>query len=162
MVRFNEIHALRDPLENEPAADAVALPLAGTMLISANSNRVYASGDYYEIDKINGKRTWLTAEMIASFMSGTLTYRSADGAAVITVGNAQYVFGPGSDKAMILGEEKSMTFAAVAENGIVKVSVEDLDKVLNLTANQTPTGSIVLTFGKAPLNLESLFSNVGI
>ncbi len=162
MVRFNEIHALRNPLENEPAEDATALPLAGTLLISANSKQVYASGDYYEIDEINGKRTWLTAEMIASFMRGSLTYRSSDGAAVITVGTARYVFTPGSDKAIISGEEKSMTFAAVAENGSVKVSVEDLDRVLNLTAKQTASGSIVLSFGHVLLNAESLFANAGI
>lgn len=162
MMRFNEIHGLRDPLENEPAEDATALPLAGTLLISANSRQVYASGDHYEIDEINGKRTWLTAEMIASFMRGSLTYRSSDGAAVITVGNAEYVFIPNSDQAMVSGEKKAMTFAAVAEKGTVKVSIEDLDSVLGLTAKQTSDGSIILAFGHVLSNAESLFANAGI
>lgn len=161
LARFNQLHAWRDAYETEPDETVSALPLAGTLLISPDGKKVYASGAYYDFNGSNGKRTMLSAEIIASFMGGTLT-RRPDGAAVITVGNAQYIFTAGSDKAMIAGSEKSMTFAAVAEDGTVKVSIEDLDNLLGLTAKQTEAGGIVLTFGDAPMNLEMLFANAGI
>ena len=161
MVRFNSVHAYRDPLENEPAADAVSLPLGGTMLIAANSLQVYASGETFTIDRVDGKRTKLTAEMIAAMMSGTLQYRS-DGAAVITVGAAESVFVPNSDEVIVNGKTVKVCDAVISEQGTIKVTVGALDEALSLTAKQTSSGSIVLSFGKVPVNPDVLFANAGI
>ena len=161
LARFNELHSMRRVTTDERDSTAEALPLAGTLLISSDGKQAYASGTYYDISGVNGKRTMLSAEIIASFMSGTLTYR-ADGAAVITVGKAEYVFVSGSTTALINGKKMQMIFAACAEDGTVKVSIEDLDNLLGLTAKKTEAGGIVLAFGDVPMNPESLFVNAGL
>ena len=158
MARFNQIHVLNSPFDD--SAVAAEMDMNGVLVISSNGKHVYASGTYYTLGGSNGKRTMLSVEMIASFLGGTLTER--DGAKVITVGAAEYVFTAGSDKAMIAGEEKTMTFAALSEDSTVKVSVEDLDNLLGLTAKQTETGAIVLSLNPYMTNLNYYLVHAGL
>lgn len=160
-VRFNSLHVLRDPQENRPASDAVSLPLGGTLLISANTDQVRAGDRTFRIDSVDGKRTEVSAEMIAAFLGGTLTL-DKDGTATIKVGNAEYVFTAGSDEALINGQSVKMSNAAVSRKGTVWVTVAALDEALGLTAQQTADGSIVLSIGKTLSDLEVLFVYAGI
>jgi len=159
MARFNAVHSLKNP---EAFANPIgsAYSLGGTLIISSDGKRVWASGDQYDISAVNGKRTMLTAEMIASFMGGTLDV--SGNTATVTVGNASYVFTGGSAEASIAGETKSMTFEAIAEDGTVKVSIEDLDNLLGLMAQRTESGAIVLRFNDATVDLEYLIANAGM
>lgn len=159
MARFNSVHSMKNP-ETFNNSTGFLYPLGGTLIISSNGKHVWASGDEYEISEVNGKRTMLTAEMIASFMGGTLSI--SGGTATITVGNAEYIFTGGSSKASIAGEGKTMTFEAVAEDGTVKVSIEDLDNLLGLMAQRTESGAIILRFSNDNANLESFLANAGM
>lgn len=158
MVRFNNLHGVfADPARFRLGTKLV---VNGVLAISSTGNRVYASGDYYDIQAVNGKRTKLSVEMIASLLNAQLTL--TDQTAVIRLGNVEYVFTGGADKATIAGEEKGMTFAASFENGTVWVTVEDLCELLDLTARKAENGAIVLTTSKDPVRLEHLLSQVGI
>ena len=156
--RFNSIHCgYRDH-----AADSEGLmhTANGVLAISATAKRVYASGEYYDIDSVNGKRTMLTAEMIASFLHGSVTV--SGNTATIKLGGAEYVFTAGSKTALINGEQKEMTFEALAANGTVQISIEDLDTLLGLTTKQASNGAIVITLDDAPTSIEAILAAVGI
>ena len=156
--RFNTLHTmLADPTVDMEGAKLLT---NGVLAISPTSGRVYASGDYYDIKAVNGKRTMLTAEMLASFLSGTL---EKDGnVATVKLGAVEYVFTAGSKTALINGEQKEMTFEAIAENGTVLISIEDLDNLLGLTTRRAANGAIVITTDSAPIRLEYILAQVGI
>jgi hypothetical protein len=156
--RFNTLHSLLvDPTMD---LEGAKLLTKGVLAISPTTGRVCASGEYYDIGIVNGKRTMLTAEMIASFLSGTLEQEGD--VATIRLGGAEYVFTAGSKIALINGEQKEMTFEATAENGTVSVSVEDLDNLLGLTTRQAKNGAIVITIDPSPIRLEYILAQVGI
>lgn len=156
--RFNTLHSLLvDPTMD---LEGVKLLTKGVLAISPTSGRVYASGEYYDIGIVNGKRTMLTVEMIASFLSGTL--EKEGNVATVKLGAAEYVFTSGSKTALINGEQKEMTFEATAENGTVLISIEDLDNLLGLTTRRAANGAIVITTDPAPIRLEYILAQVGI
>ncbi len=156
--RFNSLHSV----VSDPTADleGVRLMTNGVLAISSASKRVFASGAYYQLAQVNGKRTVITAEMIASFLSGTLEQEGD--VATIRLGGAEYVFTAGSKTALINGEQKEMTFAATSENGKVGITVEDLDNLLGLTARCSQNGAIVITIDPSPVRLEYILAQVGI
>ena len=102
----------------------------------------------------------ISAEIVADFLHGTLT-RDGD-RAIIKVGNAEYVFVAGSKTAIIAGVEKEMTFTAISEEGTVKISLEDLQNTLGLTASRSASGAMVFTVSNDPIRLEYLLSMTGI
>ena len=158
MARFNSLHVLRE----DPYAyrEGMKLFANGVLAISSETGRVYASGVNYELDAVNGKRTMISAEIIADFLNGVLTL---DGnRAVIRVGAAEYVFTAGSQTASVAGEEKAMTFAAVLEDGTMKVSLEDLHNALGLTARCSESGAMVFTVSSDPIRVDYLLSMTGI
>lgn len=158
MARFNSLHILRE----DPAAYREGLRLFsnGVLAVSSETGRVYASGTTYEIEKVNGKRTMLSLEVIADFMGGVLTLEGERG--IVRVGNAEYIFTAGTKTAMIAGVEKPMTFEALFEDGIVKISLEDLQNTLELTARQSGSGIMVFTIDRAPIRMEYLLALIGI
>jgi hypothetical protein len=102
----------------------------------------------------------ISAEIVASFLNGVLT---TDGnRAVIRVGAAEYIFEAGSKTASIAGKEKGMTFEAILEDGAVKISLEDLQNTLGLTARCSASGAMVFTINEDPIRLEYLLSMTGI
>lgn len=156
--RFNSIHCgFRDH-----AADSEGLMhmANGVLAISATAKRVYASGTYYDIDVVNGKRTMLTAEMIASFLSATLEKNG--NTVTIKLGAAEYVFTAGSKTALINGEQKEMTFEAVSADGTVQISIEDLDNLLGLTVKKAAHGAIVMTTSSDATSVETLLALAGL
>lgn len=158
MARNVGLHVLRE----DPYAHKEGLKLFtnGVLAISSETGRVYASGTNYEIGAVNGKRTMLSAEIIASFLNGTLTVEN--GRAVIKVGAAEYIFEAGSKTASIAGVDKEMTFEATMEDGTVKISIEDLQNTLGLTARCSESGTILLTVEDTPVRVDYLLGLVGI
>lgn len=156
--RFNSLHG---PFSN-PTKDPEGMQLwvSSVLAISPTTGRVYASGDYYHVANVNGKRTMLTVEMIASFLHGAVTVEG--NAATVTLGTAEYVFTAGSKTALINGEAVEMTFEATMENGMVSITVEDLDNLFGLTARKTEHGAIVLTVDPSPVRLEYILAGAGI
>ena len=158
MARFNSLRTLRE--YGNDTRDGARLSVMGTLALSAATGQVWASGRTFEVPDITDKRTMLDAEIIASFLGGSL---AVDGkTATVKVGNAEYVFTAGSDVARIAGEEKEMTFAAGGSDGSVKVSVEDLHRLLGLRGQVTEEGVMVLTVSATPRNFANLATCAGI
>lgn len=158
MARNVSLHVLRD----DPYAHREGLKLFanGVLAISSETGKVYASGAVHELKSVNGKRTMISAEIVADFLHGTL---AKDGdRAVICVGDAEYVFTAGSRSASIAGAEREMTFEAISEDGTVKISLEDLHHTLGLTASRSASGAMVFTVNSDPIRLEYLLSMTGI
>ncbi len=156
--RFNSLHTFMGDTPID--VDGTYVMTNGVLAISATTKRVFASGDYYQLSEVNGKRTMLTVEMIASFLHGKATVTGDT--ATIKLGAAEYVFTAGSKTALINGEQKEMTFEAVSENGTVSISIEDLDNLLGLTTKCTEHGAIVITIDPAPARLGYLLAQAGI
>ncbi|MBR7097821.1 MAG: exo-alpha-sialidase [Clostridia bacterium] len=158
MARNVDLHVLRE----DPYAHKEGLKLFanGVLAISSDTGRVYASGKSYEIGSVNGKRTMLSAEIVADFLNGTVAVEN--GRAVIRVGTAEYIFEAGSKTASIAGAEKKMIFEAISEEGTVKISIEDLQNTLGLTARCSESGAILLTVEDTPIRVEYLLGLVGI
>ena len=102
----------------------------------------------------------ISAEIIADFLNGTVSVE--DNRAVIKVGAAEYIFTAGSKTASIAGNTYEMTFETVFEDGTVKISLEDLQNALGLTARCSESGAMVFTVSNDPIRLEYLLSMTSI
>lgn len=158
MARFNGVHGpFSNPLESPVGADLFVNQI---LAISSSGNRVYASGNIFETDNINGTRTEISAEMIAAFLNGQLT---AEGnSVVIRVGNNALRLTAGSTAATFAGEEKTLTFAPVERNGSVWITVKDLCDLCGVYARESDRGAIYLTASPDAVREAFLLSQVGI
>ncbi len=152
LARFTGVRCpFRDPKLN---TEGKKLSASSLLAISPRLSLVSAAGTVFEIKETNGLCTYLTAEMIAAYLNGTLTLCGKT--ATVRVGNAEYAFTADQKLALLDGEEKALTCAPVFEDGTVKVCVGDLRDLLGLTARQNERGEILLTKDPAPTDLAQL------
>ncbi len=158
LARFTGLHVLGyDPRMD---TEGQKLYANSVLAISKENNEVYASGDTYTVKRMDGMQTMISVQMIASFLNGTVTVNGST--ATVTLGNASYVFTANSVTVNAAGTSKTMKYAAILEDGTVKITLQDLCELLELHARRIESGAILVTGTDDYLKAENILSLVGI